>query len=947
MKTQTAADKGKATKQNPSRDGVRTRLNRPVLRYETRYRQPSRPPSVSVQQPPVAPLRRVEDRLKAALTAGRMATWEWDPETDRITSSEYMDSLFGLPAGEVFATATQAKELLHPEDRDSHGALVEAAVRNCGAWHNEFRIVRPTDGRIIWLEERAHPVRHPGTGRMAMVGLVWDITERKCAEEALRESEARHALLIEVDDALRPLVDPGVILDAACALVARRLGNEAAAAVRARVPAHADSANGRLLREIAERVWAAADRARAEQGVRRSEEKYRALFTSIDEGFCILEVLFDTQERACDMRFLEVNPAFESITGLRDVAGHTAGEIAPGLHSVLRSQAEAAVTGIPVRFETYVTAWDRWFDVYSVRIGAASECKVASVFRDVTHRRQTERRLRYAADFDAFRVALNDALRPLDDPAQIQSAAARLLGTRLHANRVLYAEVGTDGKAERLQVQAGWPADAVDTLGTIRLAEVGGTLVDQLRAGRIVIVPNVDDERRFTQLERAAWLLRDVRAFVELPLVRAKKLVAILSIQHEQPRVWNQQDIACIEEAAQRTWAAVDRARAEAALRAWEMRLQKAFSIQTVGVLFFDLSGRVIEANAAFERMSGFRRWELLEPTPCEGGCPPRCAGLTPRAVEDLATRGETAPYEKELVRKDGTRWWGLFAPTRLSGSGAESECVEFILDITQSKKTQEELRRTREELELRVLERTAELAQTNTSLREQIAERQRAESARQELLRQLVNAQEDERRRISRELHDELGQQVSALSLKLSMLRQDATLSAPARAQVESLEKLARTTDNGLDFLVWQLRPTVLDDLGLAAAVRDHVNTWSEHFNISCRFHAPTSESMRLDPEVETVLYRAVQEALNNVAKHARARHVEVRLERGASHASLTVIDDGVGFDPCPRGERPRGLGLVGMRERASFLGGDISIASKPGEGTRIKVDVPLPSAR
>jgi len=187
----------------------------------------------------------------------------------------------------------------------------------------------------------------------------------------------------------------------------------------------------------------------------------------------------------------------------------------------------------------------------------------------------------------------------------------------------------------------------------------------------------------------------------------------------------------------------------------------------------------------------------------------------------------------------------------------------------------------------------------------------------------------------------------VSALSLKLSMLRQDATLSPTARKQVESLEKLARTTDNGLDFLVWQLRPTVLDDLGLAAAVRDHVNTWSEHFGIECDFHAPASESMRLDPEVETVLYRAVQEALNNIAKHARARRVEVRLERGASHASLTVIDDGVGFAPWPRGERPRGLGLVGMRERASFLGGDISVASKPGEGTRIKVDVPLPSAR
>lgn len=902
---------------------------------------------MSVQNPLVASLRRVEDRLKAALTAGRMATWEWDPETDRITSSEYMDSLFGLPPGEVLVTGSQGRDLLHPEDRDSHRALVGAAVRDGGSWHNEFRIVRPTDGRIVWLEERAQAVRHPATGRIAMVGLVWDITERKCAEEALRESEARHALLIEIDDALRPLLDPDAIVEAACALLARRLGPDAAVAIRTRTPSRDEGPGGRLLREVADRVWAAVERARAEQGVRRSEEKYRALFTSIDDGFSILQVLFDAHDRPYDMRFLEVNPAFEAVTGLREVVGRTANEIAPALQSVLRSQAEVAVTGGPVRFETYVTAWDRWFEVYSVRIGPESERKVASVFRDVTHRRSADRRLRLAADFDAFRVALNDALRPLDDPAQIQSAAARLLGTRLGATRVVYAEVASDGKVERLQVKAGHPAGAIELAGSIRLAEIGGTLVDELRASRIVTVRDVEQERRFTQLERASYLMRGVRAFVELPLVRARKLVAILSVQHEQPRGWTQHDIACIEEAAQRTWAAVERARAEEALRRWERRLHKAFSIQTVGVLFFDLNGRVIEANAAFERMSGFRRWELLEPTPCEGGCPPRCAGLTPRATEELAVSGETAPYEKELVRKDGTRWWGLFAPTRLSGQGPDSECVEFILDITRSKQTEEDLRRAREELELRVRERTAELAQTNESLRDQIAERQRAEAARQELLRQLVNAQEDERRRISRELHDELGQQVSALSLKLSMLRQDATLSPGAIAQVESLEKLARTTDNGLDFLVWQLRPTVLDDLGLAAAVGDHVNTWSDHFGIPCAFHAPASESMRLDPEVETVLYRAVQEALNNIAKHARARRVEVRLERGATHASLTVIDDGVGFDPCPRGERPRGLGLVGMRERASFLGGDISIASKPGEGTRIKVDVPLTSAR
>jgi signal transduction histidine kinase len=102
----------------------------------------------------------------------------------------------------------------------------------------------------------------------------------------------------------------------------------------------------------------------------------------------------------------------------------------------------------------------------------------------------------------------------------------------------------------------------------------------------------------------------------------------------------------------------------------------------------------------------------------------------------------------------------------------------------------------------------------------------------------------------------------------------------------------------------------------------------------------------MRLDPEIDTVLYRVAQEALNNVAKHARAGSVELRLERGGSHVSLAVCDDGAGFDAPAVARSARGLGLVGMRERASFIGGEFSVESKPGRGTIIKVDVPLPSA-
>src|SRR4051794_36958599 len=120
---------------------------------------------VSVQNSPNTTRdTRVEDRLQAVLLAGRMATWEWDPESDILVASPLMDSICGLPAGESLTSAAQGFSLLHPEDRESHRALVQAAVRSKGSWHNEFRIIRPCDGTIVWLEELAHFVRNPATG---------------------------------------------------------------------------------------------------------------------------------------------------------------------------------------------------------------------------------------------------------------------------------------------------------------------------------------------------------------------------------------------------------------------------------------------------------------------------------------------------------------------------------------------------------------------------------------------------------------------------------------------------------------------------------------------------------------------------------------------------------------------------------------------------------------
>ena len=204
------------------------------------------------------------------------------------------------------------------------------------------------------------------------------------------------------------------------------------------------------------------------------------------------------------------------------------------------------------------------------------------------------------------------------------------------------------------------------------------------------------------------------------------------------------------------------------------------------------------------------------------------------------------------------------------------------------------------------------------------LTERRQAESerARTELLSRLVFAQEDERRRIAREMHDQFGEQLTALSRGIGALK-DATAGSPDVAPlVESLEKVARQLDRDVDQLVWELRPTALDDLGLRAALSNYVQDWSRRVNVPAELHMTGLLDDRLPPEAETTLYRVAQEALTNIAKHARATRVDVILERQPDSVLLIVEDNGVGFDTEGSDTPERGFGLLGMQERAALIG-------------------------
>ena len=516
-------------------------------------------------------------------------------------------------------------------------------------------------------------------------------------------------------------------------------------------------------------------RINAEAELRASEERFRSLFESIDEGFCIIEMIYDENDVPIDYRFLEVSPSFEKQTGLKDAKGRRMREIAPEHEEYwFQIYGKIATTGEPARFEQRAQQLNSWYDVYAFRFGNPKDRQVAVLFNNINARKEAE-----------------GALRKSEERLRMMSES--------FTDYAIF-QIDTDG------IVVSWNAGAEKIFGYTDEEIVG-------RPGAILFTP--EDQ---------------ANGIPELEMKTARE------------------------------------------------------------------TGRASD-----------ERWH---------------------------------------IRKDNSRFYASGVMAALYDQTVLVGYAKIARDLTEQKKTEEELRAHRERLEILVVGRTAELAEANETLRQQMEERRIIEEERFALLQKIVTTQEDERRRIARDMHDSLGQQLTALRLKLASMKTELFKDGRLGESLEKLQELGKRIDSEVNFLVWELRPTILDDLGLVSALDNYVREWSRHFEIPAEFQAGRIGQNRLDQNVETNLYRITQEALNNTYKHARARSANVLIEARRGEIVLVVEDDGIGFDMYEI-KRPaqtrRGLGLIGMRERAAIIGGTIEFESSPGKGTTVFVRVPI----
>jgi PAS domain S-box-containing protein len=332
--------------------------------------------------------------------------------------------------------------------------------------------------------------------------------------------------------------------------------------------------------------------------------------------------------------------------------------------------------------------------------------------------------------------------------------------------------------------------------------------------------------------------------------------------------------------------------------------------------------GTILYCNSRFTEMTGTPSSKLL------GSPVQRILKSSERKLFETTLRQlAEGPIRKEFNLRAADRSFSpvLFSIKNPGWEGIPVYCV-VVTDIADQKRTEEALQKS--ELHYRKL----------------FLEEQRIQGELRRLSREILRVQEAERARISREIHDEIGQTLTAIGLNLRTLKSNGKPSEIKR-KVQSVQNLLEKASDFIHVFSHQIHPSMLEDLGLIPALRSFIRDFEKNTSMRIQLKASGSPG-RADIDQKAGLYRIVQESLTNVLKHSGTQKATVSIRKSPHAITLEIVDEGKGFDPTNVSDTPekrQGLGVLGMRERARLIGGKFKILSQPGKGTRVRVHLPL----
>jgi len=396
-------------------------------------------------------------------------------------------------------------------------------------------------------------------------------------------------------------------------------------------------------------------------------------------------------------------------------------------------------------------------------------------------------------------------------------------------------------------------------------------------------------------------------------------------------------------------YAIAERKRIEDALKASEVRYRRLFETAKDGILILDAAtGRITDANPFLQDLLGYSHGELLGKMLWEIG-PFRDIAASRVAFRKLQ-RKEYIRYDNLPLETKGRRHRHVEFVSNVYRENGTRVIQCNIRDITARHQAEEVLANFSKELERRVEERTAELLAANRLLKKMLDEGKRAEEEIRKSRERLRNLSgrlqfllEEERTRISREIHDELGQALTALKIDLSLTRKSLVSGGHAEqsAKIQENERAVNRIIRTMRKIATDLRPGILDELGVAPAIEWMAKDFQNRTGIGCKVVLKGVDKIS-DTVRATAIFRIVQEALTNVMRHAAASRVNVSFKKEDHILILEVRDNGIGIAE-ERIIGSKSLGLIGIRERVRLLGGEAVIGGKPGEGTLVRVTLPV----